>query len=133
MYGFPPSRTATLLGSALAAIHLALWPEPRLIGIDRVGDGGELTLIFLGTFEIALLGTCPLYRHAMHGVAFRGHERPRACSCQRRCRHHPLSILIEGLELSNGCDMLLVDADHGTGSQIFIQGAEATSLTWQRQ
>src|SRR5215471_7910152 len=64
----------------------------------------------------------------MHGVGFRSHERPRACSYRRRCRH-PLSALVavsEGLELTNGCDTLLVDVDHDMGSQIFIQGAEAT-------
>src|SRR5262249_57350926 len=71
----------------------------------------------------------------MHGVCFRGHERSPACSCRRRCRP-PLSILVavsERLELPNGCDTLLVDVAHGMGSQILIDGAEATVPNWRWQ
>src|SRR5215470_1387375 len=71
----------------------------------------------------------------MHCVGFRGHERPWACSCRRQ-RRYPLSTLkavSEGLELPNGCDTLLVDVAHGTGSRILIDGPKAKLSNWRRQ
>ena len=57
-YPFPPGT-----------LHLALGPAFRFVGLDRVGDGGELAL-FLGSFEATLEGICPLHQRAMHGVGF---------------------------------------------------------------
>ena len=63
------------------------------------------------------------HQHAMHGVGFRGHERPRTCSCQWCRCWHPLLVPIaisERLELPNGCNTLLVDVAHVAGSHMFI-------------
>jgi hypothetical protein len=53
----------TPFGQALSPLASA-W----LVGLDRVGDGGELAL-FLGTLGAALESICPLHQHAMLGVA----------------------------------------------------------------
>src|SRR5262249_9729998 len=51
------------VGLTLPARHLSRWPAYRLVGLDRVGDDGELGLL-LRSFDTALERICPQHQRA---------------------------------------------------------------------
>src|SRR5262245_8230570 len=98
---------------SLSSRHLALWPAAGFVGLDRIGDGGELAL-FLGSISAALEGIRALHEHAMHVVGF-AENRMLGHRCWQRHWRHPHAALVPVLErfnLPNRRDPLLVNVDH---------------------